>query len=111
MRACTDDVAARWCHDEQMWRLLIVDDHQSFRSWARELLATDGSTETVALLTKMIVRLGHTRGAEIVAEGVEDEEQMRAIRRAGCDRVQGFFKGLPMPLDSLTRFIASKVKS
>ncbi len=63
-----------------------------------------------ALLTKMIVRLGHTLGAEIVAEGVEDEEQMRAIRRAGCDRVQGFFKGLPMPLDSLTRFIASKVR-
>lgn len=62
------------------------------------------------LLTKMIVRLGHTLGAEIVAEGVEDEEQMRAIRRAGCDRVQGFFKGLPMPLDSLTRYIASKVK-
>ena len=63
-----------------------------------------------ALLTKMIVRLGHTLGAEIVAEGVEDEEQMRAIRRAGCDRIQGFFKGLPMPLDTLTRFIASKVK-
>lgn len=42
MRACTDDVAARWCHDEQMWRLLIVDDHQSFRSWARELLAQEG---------------------------------------------------------------------
>jgi len=63
-----------------------------------------------ALLTKMIVRLGHTLGAEIVAEGVEDEEQMRAIRRAGCDRIQGFFKGLPMPLDTLARFIASKVK-
>ena len=63
-----------------------------------------------ALLTKMIVRLGHTLGAEIVAEGVEDVEQMRAIRRAGCDRIQGFFKGLPMPLDTLTRFIASKVK-
>lgn len=25
-----------------MWRLLIVDDHQSFRSWARELLAQEG---------------------------------------------------------------------
>ena len=63
-----------------------------------------------ALLTKMIVRLGHTLGAEVVAEGVEDEAQMRAIRRAGCDRVQGYYKGLPMPLDSLMRFIASKVK-
>lgn len=44
-----------------------------------------------AALTKMIVHLGHTLGAEIVAEGVENEEQMRFVRRAGCDRVQGFF--------------------
>lgn len=25
-----------------MWRLVIVDDHQGFRSWAQELLAEDG---------------------------------------------------------------------
>ena len=63
---------------------------------------------SAAVLTKMIVRLGHALGAEIVAEGVETEEQMRYIRRAGCDRVQGFFKGLPMPQDTLKRYIASK---
>ncbi len=61
-----------------------------------------------AALTKMIVHLGHTLGAEIVAEGVENEEQMRFVRRAGCDRVQGFFKGLPMPIDTLTRYVTSK---
>ncbi|MEA4915692.1 MAG: EAL domain-containing protein [Christensenella sp.] len=60
------------------------------------------------VLTKMIVRLGHTLGAEIVAEGVETEEQMRSIRRAGCDRVQGFFKGLPMPLDPLMRYLSAR---
>jgi two-component system nitrate/nitrite response regulator NarL len=31
-----------WCHDERVWRLLIVDDHQGFRSWARELLGQEG---------------------------------------------------------------------
>lgn len=25
-----------------MWRLVIVDDHQAFRSWAQELLAEEG---------------------------------------------------------------------
>ncbi len=61
-----------------------------------------------ALLTKMIVRLGHTLGAEIVAEGVESEEQMRFVRKAGCDRIQGFFRGLPMPMDSLMRMLAAR---
>ena len=60
------------------------------------------------LLTKMIVRLGHTLGAEIVAEGVENEEQMRFVRKAGCDRVQGFYRGLPMPLDALMRLLTTK---
>jgi len=60
------------------------------------------------VLTKMIVRLGHTLGAEIVAEGVENEQQMRAVRRAGCDRIQGFFKGLPMPLDPLMRYLSAR---
>lgn len=31
-----------WCHDEQVWRLVIVDDHPGFRSWAREVLAEEG---------------------------------------------------------------------
>lgn len=63
---------------------------------------------SAVVLTKMITRLGHTLAAEIVAEGVETEEQMRYIRRAGCDRVQGYFKGLPMPIETLMRYIASK---
>ncbi|PKM39332.1 MAG: hypothetical protein CVV04_11495 [Firmicutes bacterium HGW-Firmicutes-9] len=63
---------------------------------------------SAAVLTKMIARLGHTLGAEIVAEGVETEEQLKFVRRAGCDRVQGFYRGLPMPLTALERFIALK---
>lgn len=58
-----------------------------------------------AALTKMIVRLGHMLGAEIVAEGAENEEQLRFCRRAGCDRIQGYIRGIPMPLPSLKRFI------
>jgi EAL domain-containing protein (putative c-di-GMP-specific phosphodiesterase class I) len=56
----------------------------------------------------MIARLGHTLGAEIVAEGVETEEQLKYVRRAGCDRVQGFYRGLPMPVATLERFIGLK---
>ncbi len=59
-------------------------------------------------LTKMIVRLAHLLGAEVVAEGVETEQQMRALRRVGCERVQGYYKALPMPLETLKHYIAIK---
>lgn len=59
-------------------------------------------------LAKMIVRLGHLFGAKTVAEGVENEEQMRFVRHMGSDRVQGYFYALPMPLDSLKRYLDTK---
>ena len=62
----------------------------------------------VAELAKMIVRLGHLFGAKVVAEGVETEEQMRFARHAGCDRVQGYYQALPMPIESLMRYLETK---
>jgi EAL domain-containing protein (putative c-di-GMP-specific phosphodiesterase class I) len=62
----------------------------------------------MAGLAKMIVRLGHLFGASVVAEGVETEEQMRFAQRAGCDRVQGYYQALPMPLESLKRYLGTK---
>jgi EAL domain-containing protein (putative c-di-GMP-specific phosphodiesterase class I) len=62
----------------------------------------------VAELAKMIVRLGHLFGAKVVAEGAETEEQMRFARHAGCDRVQGYYHALPMPIESLMRYLETK---
>ena len=56
----------------------------------------------------MIVRLGHLFGACVVAEGAETEEQMRFTRHAGCDRVQGYYHALPMPIGSLMRYLETK---
>lgn len=43
-----------------------------------------------------VVRLAHGLGARVVAEGVETEEEFAAIRRLGCDEVQGHLFGRPM---------------
>ena len=60
-------------------------------------------------MTEMMVRLGNMIGAKIVAEGVETEEQLRMVRKLGCERVQGFYRALPMPLDNLKRFLAARL--
>ena len=43
-----------------------------------------------------VVRLAHGLGARVVAEGVETEEEFAAIRRLGCDEVQGHLFGRAM---------------
>lgn len=42
-----------------------------------------------------IVGLGHGLSLRVIAEGVETEEQLAAVRAAGCDRAQGYLLGRP----------------
>jgi EAL domain-containing protein (putative c-di-GMP-specific phosphodiesterase class I) len=44
-----------------------------------------------------ITALAHKFGFEIVAEGIEFPEQLTAIRSVGCDVLQGYLLGRPMP--------------
>jgi len=54
----------------------------------------------------MIVSLAHTLGLKVIAEGVEENEQMQLLRELGCDQIQGFLISKPLPaseIDSLLR--------
>jgi diguanylate cyclase (GGDEF)-like protein len=50
--------------------------------------------EDVAIL-QAVLALGHSVGMEVVAEGVETEEQLALLKGMGCDRVQGYLLGGP----------------
>jgi EAL domain-containing protein (putative c-di-GMP-specific phosphodiesterase class I) len=52
-----------------------------------------------------IVRMAHENGFCVIAEGVETEEQSNFLRNAGCDRLQGFYYGHPMPGAAVMPFI------
>ena len=52
-----------------------------------------------------VVALAHQLGMTTVAEGVETEEQLATIRRLGCDSVQGYLLGRPMPADGIDRVL------
>lgn len=49
-------------------------------------------------LVESIVRLGCTLGIEVVAEGVENADELTALRAMGCGLVQGFHLARPAPL-------------
>jgi EAL domain-containing protein (putative c-di-GMP-specific phosphodiesterase class I) len=50
----------------------------------------------------IIIKLGHLMGCKVIAEGVEDQSQLSALAFLGCDYVQGYVWGKPIPLDVLS---------
>lgn len=56
------------------------------RSFTARMLSSAGDAAIVAA----IVRLAHTLGLSTVAEGVETDDQLAALRSLGCDSAQGF---------------------
>lgn len=56
-------------------------------------------------VVKAVIRLGHDLGLTVVAEGVEDEPQLRWLKDWGCDAAQGFLLARPMPADQLEDFL------
>jgi len=52
-------------------------------------------------VVEAIVALGKAMDLDVVAEGVETDEQYAIIRRIGCDLVQGYFIARPMSADQL----------
>jgi EAL domain-containing protein (putative c-di-GMP-specific phosphodiesterase class I) len=59
-----------------------------------------------AAIIAAIVALGHTLNLNIVAEGVETIEQQEFLTRLGCNSLQGFLLGRPMPADQFLQAAA-----
>ena len=53
-------------------------------------------------IVRMIVELAHTLGAEVVAEGVETEEQATLLVDLDCDFAQGYLFSRPLPPDAVS---------
>lgn len=58
-----------------------------------------------------IIALGHTLNLEIVAEGVETVEQQNFLTALGCNALQGFLLGRPMPPDQLMASLQQRSRS
>jgi diguanylate cyclase (GGDEF)-like protein/PAS domain S-box-containing protein len=57
-------------------------------------------------IVRMIIELTHTLGMEVVAEGVEAEEQVALLEEMGCDFAQGYFFSRPLPPRAATEALA-----
>lgn len=54
-----------------------------------------------AAIVETIISLGKTLGLQVVAEGVETAQQANALRALGCEQMQGYYFGKPVPYECL----------
>ncbi len=71
-------------------------------------LFVQGMTESLQdrQIVKSIIDLAHNFGLPVVAEGVEDEKTLLALKAMGCEQIQGFYFAKPMPAQELLTWCA-----
>jgi EAL domain-containing protein (putative c-di-GMP-specific phosphodiesterase class I) len=72
----------------------------------RSFVAGIGEDLEDTAIVGMIIELAHTLGMEVIAEGVESEEQAEQLKEMGCDRGQGYYFARPLPSEETTRFLS-----
>jgi len=81
-------------------RRLPFDTLKVDRSFVHEML----ESQEAEAIVRSVVTLASTLGIATVAEGVENNEQLSALRRDGCTHAQGFHLGAPVPAASLRQY-------
>jgi diguanylate cyclase (GGDEF)-like protein len=58
-------------------------------------------------IVKAVIDISHALGMKVVAEGVDSEESLTAVRELGCEMAQGFFIGRPMRAEHVVDWVTS----
>jgi EAL domain-containing protein (putative c-di-GMP-specific phosphodiesterase class I) len=76
---------------------LPVDILKIDRSFIKEL-TIDPADEAIVWA---IIKLSHSLGLQVIAEGVETERQLAFLEEHSCDGYQGYFFSKPVPAEEL----------
>ena len=75
------------------------------KSFIDDMNKDDSSKQYVAA----IISIGHIMGLDVIAEGVEEEEQLVSLKDIGCDYIQGFIWGRPLPMNEAERLVMGEM--
>ncbi len=73
-------------------RRMPIDKIKIDRSFITDMAGSDSDM----MIVKTMITLAHGLGKRILAEGVEDENQLGLLKRMSCDAVQGYLIAKPL---------------
>ncbi len=85
-------------------KLFPIDKLKIDQSFVRDVILDKSN----ASLVRAIISMARTLGLNTIAEGVETQEQLDFLRAEGCEKVQGYFLGRPMPSEQLEDFLKNR---
>ena len=74
------------------------------RTFVRDL---PGDSDDAAI-TRAVIRLAHSLNLEVVAEGVENIEQLRELELYDCDQIQGYYVSRPLAPEACVALLAGE---
>jgi diguanylate cyclase (GGDEF)-like protein len=98
-----DDFGTGYSSLSQLQRMKM-DVLKVDRSFTAEL----GRSKEGTVFFQAIVSMAHALGMEVVAEGVENEEQLAILRTLGCNEVQGYLVARPMAAEAMAVLLARR---
>ena len=57
------------------------------------------------IMVQKTIEMGHELGMQVIAEGVETQEQLELLRAKGCDSAQGYLFSRPLPVEETVRWL------
>ena len=70
-----------------------------------KVFVDDMDSETGRKFVKAVVGMGHLFGAKVIAEGVEQEYQLEALKEFGCEYIQGYIWGKRISLEDAIKMV------
>ena len=71
----------------------------------RSFIQDVGRSDKAARIVRAMIDFTHSLGMKTVVEGIESEWQARILQLQGCDYLQGYELGVPMPVDELAAML------
>lgn len=89
-------------------RELPLDALKIDRSFVANLTLAPDAPDVA--IVRSLIELGHRLNLRVVAEGVDSEVQLAALRRLGCDTIQGHVVGHPLGPEEIGQWLAGRLE-
>ncbi|HKL82273.1 MAG TPA: EAL domain-containing protein, partial [Desulfobacter sp.] len=88
-----------------MLRALPIDELKIDRSFMKHINEIKQDSDII----RSIIHMGHTMNIKVLAEGVEEKEQLDLLNSYHCDLYQGYYFSRPLSAEDFVKFIRGEM--